>query len=72
MERTPSDRESPRSTPKDRHHGGQEPPDELQDRPEQNAGYDRAVRRGPALDPHSDMEVDDVTDSSPETVDREF
>ena len=26
-----------------RRRGGQEPPDELQDRPEQNAGYDAAV-----------------------------
>jgi hypothetical protein len=24
-------------------HGGQEPPDEVQDRPEQNAGYDAVV-----------------------------
>ena len=29
---------------RDRHHGGQEPPDSAQDRPEQNAGYDAAVR----------------------------
>jgi hypothetical protein len=26
--------------------GGQEPPDEVQDRPEQNEGYDAAVRAG--------------------------
>jgi hypothetical protein len=31
-----------------RRRGGQEPPDDVQDRPEQNAGYDAAVRRGPA------------------------
>jgi hypothetical protein len=29
-------------------HGGQEPPDEVQDRPEQNAGYDAAVDGLPA------------------------
>ena len=29
-------------------HGGQEPPDEVQDRPEQNAGYDAAVNGVPA------------------------
>jgi hypothetical protein len=29
-------------------HGGQEPPDEVQDRPEQNAGYDAAVNGAPA------------------------
>jgi hypothetical protein len=28
-------------------HGGQEPPDEVQDRPEQNVGYDDAVKGGP-------------------------
>jgi hypothetical protein len=28
--------------------GGQEPPDEVQDRPEQNAGYDAAVNGAPA------------------------
>jgi hypothetical protein len=28
-------------------HGGQEPPDEVQDRPEQNAGYDAAVNGAP-------------------------
>ena len=34
-------------------HGGQEPPDEVQDRPEQNAGYDAAVKGAPS------EEVDD-------------
>jgi hypothetical protein len=28
--------------------GGQEPPEEVQDRPEQNAGYDAAVNGAPA------------------------
>jgi hypothetical protein len=28
-------------------HGGQEPPDEVQDRPEQNVGYDEAVKGAP-------------------------
>ena len=28
-------------------HGGQEPPDEVQDRPEQSVGYDEAVKGGP-------------------------
>ena len=28
-------------------HGGQEPPEELQDRPEQNVGYDEAVKGAP-------------------------
>jgi hypothetical protein len=28
-------------------HGGQELPDELQDRPEQNVGYDEAVKGAP-------------------------
>jgi len=37
-------------TKPDRHHGGLELPDELQDRPEQNAGYDEAVREGPPLE----------------------
>ena len=36
--------ESTDSIPPDHHHGGQELPDDVQDRPEQNAGYDAAVR----------------------------
>jgi hypothetical protein len=36
--------ESTDHIPADRHHGGQELPDDVQDRPEQNAGYDAAVR----------------------------
>ena len=38
-------------------HGGQEPPDEVQDRPEQNRGYDEVVNGGPVppeLDPEDD------------------
>lgn len=38
-EQTTSDRIPPRRR------GGQELPDEVQDRPEQNAGYDEAVQR---------------------------
>jgi hypothetical protein len=39
--------------PDGRIRGGQEPPDEIQDRPEQNAGYDEATRgsrNAPELD----------------------
>jgi hypothetical protein len=46
----------------DRHHGGQEPPDELQDSPEQNEGYDEAVRNGPAGETASELEADEITD----------
>ena len=48
--------------PTDRHHGGQEPPDNVQDRPEQNAGYDAAVRgdSGSPVPLHDDAEVVDV------------
>ena len=45
--------------------GGQELPDELQDRPEQNAGYDAAVRgagTGTPIESHDDSEVDDLED----------
>ncbi len=38
-----------------RRRGGQEPPDEWQDRPEQNQGYDRAVRQGPAGTPQDPL-----------------
>ncbi len=42
-----------------RRRGGQELPDELQDRPEQNEGYDKAVRGGPAGTPQDPlMDVD--------------
>ncbi len=42
--------------------GGQELPDNVQDRPEQNAGYDEAVRgeRGTPIEPRDDAEVIDV------------
>jgi hypothetical protein len=49
----------------DRHHGGLEPPDEVQDRPEQNAGYDAVVRglaEAPATDTVDDMGVDSIGD----------
>ncbi len=48
---------------RDRHHGGQELPDTLQDRPEQNAGYDEAVqgrRRGTPIESKDDAEVIDL------------
>jgi hypothetical protein len=45
-----------------RRRGGQELPDEVQDRPEQNAGYDEAVRGAGAkpLEPRHEAEVVDV------------
>ena len=62
----------------DRHHtrGGQELPPELQDRPEQNAGYDEAVRGGDqaehlgrdelnALSPPEELPVED--EDAPDT-----
>ena len=54
-----------------RHHGGQELPDSVQDRPEQNAGYDAAVRGTGAagtdieLVPDEDVE-NDLGTSSPD------
>ena len=51
--------ESTEQMPPDHHRGGQELPDDVQDRPEQNEGYDRAVRGGPAGTPQDPlMEVD--------------
>ena len=42
-----------------RQRGGQELPDDRQDRPEQNAGYDQAVHSGPAGTPRDPlMELD--------------
>jgi hypothetical protein len=38
-------------------HGGQELPDELQDRPEQNAGYDAAVNGGENFAPTLDEDT---------------
>jgi hypothetical protein len=53
-------------TQRDRHRGGQEPPANVQDRPEQNAGYDAAVRneRGSKLETASEAEVDSVVDDA--------
>lgn len=53
-------RERPESTdhiPSDRHHGGRELPDELQDRPEQNAVYDSIVH-GERVADEEDEDVD--------------
>jgi hypothetical protein len=50
-----------------RRRGGQELPDELQDRPEQNEGYDQAVRGGPAgtpQDPLMDVDTELTTEDS--------
>lgn len=67
MERKPkTEPRDDRSTSRDRHHGGQEPPDELQDTPRQNAGYDRAVKDGPPLDTHNPMNVDDIAETPPD------
>jgi hypothetical protein len=53
---------------KDRHHGGLEPPDDRQDRPEQNAGYDAVVHGqspgAPSGAPVDDMAVDPLTDDA--------
>ena len=51
--KAPADRLPPRRR------GGQELPDDVQDRPEQNAGYDEAVHEGPAGTPQDPLiEVD--------------
>ena len=47
-----------------RRRGGQELPDSVQDRPEQNAGYDAAVRGEQSLDSEWDM---DDGESEPES-----
>lgn len=50
---------TPSGTSRPRRRGGQELPDDVQDRPEQNAGYDEAVRSGPAGTPEDPlMELD--------------
>ena len=52
------------SQPK-RRRGGQELPDNVQDRPEQNAGYDAAVRgegSGTPIDSHAEADVEDIED----------
>lgn len=43
-----------------RRRGGQELPDDVQDRPEQNEGYDEAVRQGPPIEPHGSTRFFDV------------
>jgi hypothetical protein len=50
-------------TPK-RRRGGQELPDDVQDRPEQNAGYDAAVRGAdvPPGDTKDESAVDEIAD----------
>ena len=47
-----------------RRRGGQELPDEVQDRPEQNAGYDEAVHEGPGRGGAADVPPD-PTDRTP-------
>jgi len=51
-----------------RRRGGQELPDDVQDRPEQNAGYDKAVSTpgGPALTLRSEHEFESVVEKTPE------
>lgn len=73
----PHREDSPRSaTPrpaKNRHHGGLEPPDDQQDRPEQNKGYDAAVRGETDATPSApvdDMVVEDLTGDGQRGVDR--
>jgi len=44
--------------PPERRRGGQELPDNVQDRPEQNAGYDAAVHNGPPAAPEDDLGID--------------
>ena len=51
------------SPPLPRRRGGQELPDEVQDRPEQNAGYDAAVRQGAPANPDVPVGFDDIEDS---------
>jgi hypothetical protein len=46
--------------PPPRRRGGQELPDDVQDRPEQNAGYDEAVRSGPAGERQDDLGVESL------------
>jgi hypothetical protein len=56
-----------------RRRGGQELPDELQDRPEQNRGYDETVESGQALDTRDALETEslerDPTDEALSQVD---
>ena len=55
---TAPDARSGDRAPDKRRRGGQELPDDLQDRPEQNAGYDEAVRKGAPGSPSDDLIVD--------------
>lgn len=55
---------------RDRHHGGQELPDNLQDRPEQNAGYDQAVRGRSRGTPIESKDESDVVDLEEELGER--
>jgi hypothetical protein len=48
----------PAPHPPERRRGGQELPDDVQDRPEQNAGYDAAVHNGPPAAPEDDLGID--------------
>jgi hypothetical protein len=50
-------------------HGGQEPPDELQDRPEQNAAYDEVVDGFTAPMPEDRVPAPDNDEAPPEDVD---
>ena len=43
-----------------RRRGGQELPDNVQDRPEQNAGYDETVEFGDALDTEEALETESL------------
>ena len=45
--------------------GGQEPPAEVQDRPEQDRGYDEAVKGGPPL-PNERVATEDLVPAPPE------
>ncbi len=49
---------------KRRRRGGQELPDDVQDRPEQNAGYDAAVRgeRGSPVRTANEADIDSIAD----------
>jgi hypothetical protein len=51
-------------TKRGRRRGGQELPDDVQDRPEQNAGYDAAVRgeSGSPIGTASEADVDPIAD----------
>jgi hypothetical protein len=68
-----TDDTSPKTEPP-RRRGGQELPDKVHNRPEQNAGYDAAVRWGPAGEVQDDLGIDlvrgdgrdDVTVLNPE------